>query len=127
MADTNADVPTPPSEHIPDEAKEQEPDAEEHAKEVCPSDPHLIVLPSTVWVLTGVQSWRRRGSSPFLPRRDVVERRIADRRTGNKEAKAGEAVLEFSQWKHAIASASSTFEAIHAGTDACSKYETISV
>ncbi|RSH93427.1 hypothetical protein EHS25_007783 [Saitozyma podzolica] len=27
-------VPTPPSEHIPDEAKEQEPDAEEHAKEL---------------------------------------------------------------------------------------------
>ncbi|GFZ50027.1 hypothetical protein JCM24511_07780 [Saitozyma sp. JCM 24511] len=27
-------VPTPPSEHIPDEAKEQEPDAEERAKEL---------------------------------------------------------------------------------------------
>lgn len=48
--DTCADVPTPPSEHIPDEAKEQEPDAEERAKEVCRSDPRPVILSSIVWV-----------------------------------------------------------------------------
>jgi hypothetical protein len=70
--DTRTDVPTPPSEHIPDEAKEQEPDAEERAKEVCSSDSGSIVTLSIVWgVLTGVQSWRSRGSSLFLPRRET--------------------------------------------------------
>jgi hypothetical protein len=48
--DNCTDVPTPPSEHIPDEAKEQEPDAEERAKEVCPRDPGSIVTSSMVWV-----------------------------------------------------------------------------